>query len=128
MDGQARGRWGEEAVARELERRGYEVIARNVRLQRGELDLIARRGDQLWFVETKSRGRHDRGAPHLAVDRRKKGALFAAAREYVVRNGYAGDYGFLVASVLPDPRDGSPQITLAILPIGPPGPCAGGRS
>jgi len=84
-------------------------------MQRGELDLVARRGGVLYFVEIKSRGRADRGEPHLAVDRRKSRALYAAAREFLVRTGHLGDYAFLVGSVLPGPR-----IRWSTLPITPP--------
>ena len=100
MDRRELGRVAEALVATRLARCGYRIVARNVRLQRGELDLVVRRGDRLWFVETKCRARDDVGPPHRAVDARKKAALFAAAREYVVRSGHRGDWGFLVASVI----------------------------
>lgn len=121
MDRQARGRWAEDAVANELTRRGYEILDRNVYLQRGELDLVAVHRGVLWFVECRSRGRRDRGAPHQSIDRRKKSALFAAAREYVHLGRYRGDYGFLAASVLPSASGGSPCIELTRLPIQPEG-------
>lgn len=120
MDRRTRGRWAEEAVAESLRRTGYRLLGRNVRMQRGELDLLAERDGRLWFVEVKSRGRRDRGAPHRAIDRRKRRALFAAAREYVVRQGYRGLYGFLAASVLPDPETGRPCVSLDLLPMNPP--------
>ena len=120
MDSRKRGRWAEDATADELVRRGFRVVGRNVRLQRGEIDLVAVRGGVLWFVETKSRGRMDRGAPHLAITPRKKRAMFACAREYVTRSGHRGDYGFLAASVLP--AEGNvPQVQILRLTVGPPG-------
>ena len=118
MDRQALGQWAEQAAAAALEARGYQIIARNVRMQRGEIDIIARRDGRLWFVESKCRSRTDRGAPHLAVDRRKRRALFAAAREYVYRQRFRGDYGFLIASVLPS-TDGRPVVTLHRTTLGP---------
>ncbi len=123
MDRQTRGRWAEEAAARELQRRGFEILERNVFLQRGELDIVARRDHRLWFVETKCRSRIDRGAPHRAIDRRKRAALFAAAREYLVRKDFRGEYGFLAASVIPAPRDGRPCVELCFLPISPSDGC-----
>jgi len=117
-----RGRWAEQAVWRFLEVRGYTILQRNVRLQKGELDVVATKDDRLWFIETKSRGRRDRGAPHLAVNRRKRRALYAAAIEFVKRLRYRGDYGFLIASVLPDPQTGDPQISLQRCTLFPPGP------
>jgi len=120
MDRRQTGRDAEEAVAALLARRGCVVVARNVRLQRGELDLVAWRGGRLWFVEVKCRRRDDVGPPHRAVDARKRAALFAAAREYVHRARHRGDWGFLIASVIA--RDGGrrPEITLLRRSIGPP--------
>jgi len=119
MDRRELGRRAEDEVALLLARRGFEIVARNVRMQRGEIDLVARLGDRLWFVETKCRARADVGPPHRAVDARKRAACFAAAREYVLANGHRGDWGFLVASVIADGR--STNITLLRRVIGPAG-------
>jgi|RhiMethySRZTD1v2_1073278.scaffolds.fasta_scaffold2225940_1 putative endonuclease len=119
MDRRELGRRAEEEVAAHLARCGFEIVARNVRLQRGELDLVVRRDDRLWFVETKCRARDDVGPPHRAVDARKRAALFAAAREYVLASGHRGDWGFLVASVVV--RGRTSNITLLRRTIGPPG-------
>ena len=48
------GREGETRAARFLESRGYRIVARNVRADRVEIDLVARRGTLLAFVEVKS--------------------------------------------------------------------------
>src|SRR5688572_31398106 len=121
MDRRELGRRSEDAVAAFLARSGYAIVGRNVRLQRGELDLVATRRGRLWFVEVKCRGRDDVGPPHRAVDARKRVALFSAAREYVVRSGFRGDWGFLVASVVGRPGPEPPRITLLRRSIGPPG-------
>ena len=119
MDRQAKGRWAEKVAAVDLEKRGYRVLRRNVRLQRGEIDLIAWDGRRLWFVEIKSRSRPDRGSPFLAINRRKRRAMFAAAREYVVVHQYAGDYGFLAGAVSPSRSHNHPCVRWTILPISP---------
>ncbi|HEX3432712.1 MAG TPA: YraN family protein [Solirubrobacteraceae bacterium] len=51
----ALGRRGEQLAAEHLQRRGCIVLARNVRVGRGEIDLIVRDGDALAFVEVKTR-------------------------------------------------------------------------
>ncbi|HUA75883.1 MAG TPA: YraN family protein [Solirubrobacteraceae bacterium] len=51
----ALGRRGEQLAAEHLRRRGYELLARNVRTARGEIDLIVRDGAALVFVEVKTR-------------------------------------------------------------------------
>ena len=49
------GKAGEDLACRELERRGYAIVARRYRADRGELDIIARDGATLVFVEVKAR-------------------------------------------------------------------------
>ena len=49
-----KGQQGEDRAARYLQHRGYQILARNVRLGRGELDIVARCGELLVFVEVKS--------------------------------------------------------------------------
>ncbi|MEW5941133.1 MAG: YraN family protein, partial [Chloroflexota bacterium] len=49
------GRWGEQAAAEYLEKRGYLILARNFRTKHGEIDLIARQDNILVFVEVKAR-------------------------------------------------------------------------
>jgi putative endonuclease len=66
------GRAAEEAAARYLVRNGWTLLGRNVRIGRGELDLIARRGDVLAFVEVKARRTAEYGTPEDAVDARKR--------------------------------------------------------
>ena len=51
----ALGRAAEDAAVRHLERLGYEIFARNVRLGGAEIDVIARDGDAIVFVEVRSR-------------------------------------------------------------------------
>lgn len=116
----ALGRAAEAAVAAHLERRGAELVGRNVRLQRGEIDLVVRRDGVLWFVEVKCRARSDVGPPHRAIDRRKRRALYAAAREYVCRTRHDGPFGFLVASVVWAGPPAPPIIRMARLAVSPP--------
>jgi putative endonuclease len=66
------GKTGEDLACRELERRGYAIIARRHRCRGGELDIIARDGPTLVFVEVKTRTREDFGRPIEAVDRQKQ--------------------------------------------------------
>ena len=85
------GRAAEAAAARHLERRGWSLLGRNVRVGRGELDLIARRGSVLAFVEVKARRSAGYGAPEDAVDARKRrqvarlAELWLAARPWALR-------------------------------------------
>ncbi len=66
------GRAAEQAAADHLTRAGWRLLGRNVRVGRGELDLIARRGPVLAFVEVKARCSGACGAPEDAVNGRKR--------------------------------------------------------
>ncbi len=79
------GQLGEEIAARFLERRGFRILARNLRSRLGEIDLVARDGPTLVFVEVKAR-RHRRGdPPQAAVDARKQARLARLAIDYLAR-------------------------------------------
>lgn len=88
----ALGRDGETHAARYLTTRGYRIVARNVRAARVEIDLIARRGRMLVFVEVKARratgadgfGRH--GGAAEAVDARKQARLRRGAQAWLASN------------------------------------------
>lgn len=67
------GARGEQLAAEHLQRLGYRILARNHRTRWGELDLIARHGGVLAFVEVKTRRASGAaGTPFEAVDRRKQ--------------------------------------------------------
>ena len=85
------GRAAEEVAARYLTRSGWLLLGRNVRVGRGELDIIARRGGVLAFVEVKARRSARCGAPEDAVSWHKRrqvarlAELWLAARPWALR-------------------------------------------
>ena len=89
---QALGREGELRAARFLEARGYQIVARNVRADRVEIDLVARHGRRLVFVEVKTRRRDarggygDHGRAAEAVDPRKQARLRHGAFAWLAGN------------------------------------------
>jgi putative endonuclease len=85
----AAGRRGEDLAHRYLERAGMTVVARNYRTPSGsaEVDLIAWDGEDLVFVEVKSRATAEHGAPDRAVDEVKRRKILFAALDYVRRAG-----------------------------------------
>ncbi len=66
-----------------LEDSGYAVIARNVRLPGGEIDVIARDRDVIVFVEVKARASARFGSALSAVDARKRRTLRAIAADWL---------------------------------------------
>ena len=83
----ALGRLGEARARRHLLSRGWTVLACNYRFGRREVDLVARRGDLLAFVEVKTRAGSGYGAPEEAVTRLKRREIEIVAQQYLVRHG-----------------------------------------
>jgi putative endonuclease len=80
------GKSGEDRACRELERRGYAVLARGYRTRFGEIDIVARDGPTLVFVEVKART-HDRyGGGAAAVTLHKQARMTAIAEDYLARH------------------------------------------
>ncbi len=77
------GRRGEERALRWLKSQGYRIVARNWRWRGGEVDLIARDGDYLVFIEVKTRTDEGFGRPEEALTPAKRERLIRAARHYV---------------------------------------------
>src|SRR5205807_9514985 len=69
------GRVGEEAAVAALRSRGYRILERNVRLRRGEVDVIAEEHGALVRVEVKARRSEACGPPPEAVGARSEAAL-----------------------------------------------------
>lgn len=76
---------GEDAAASLLEEGGYRIVARNHRCRRGEVDLIAEKGELLVFVEVRTRASAAFGGPEETVGLAKRRRIVAAARDYLAR-------------------------------------------
>jgi putative endonuclease len=83
------GKSGEEMAAQELERRGYAILARRYRTRHGEIDLVARDGETIVFVEVKARVTNEFGSAAEAVTSWKQRRLSRMASDYIARNDLA---------------------------------------
>lgn len=81
--GHAFGRAGEDAAARYLRAAGFLILKRNVRGPAGEIDIVARDGETLVFIEVKARRSRAYGSALSAVDARKRRRLRAAAADFL---------------------------------------------
>jgi len=77
------GAWGEDLAAQKLEGDGYEILHRNWRCARGEIDLVARAGETLVFVEVKTRRGRNMGAPEAGLTTYKANKLLQLGELYV---------------------------------------------
>ncbi|HEY3364747.1 MAG TPA: YraN family protein [Symbiobacteriaceae bacterium] len=101
------GRAGELAAARFLIAQGYRILERNVRFRTGEIDIVAREGGALVFVEVKTRTGSRFGAPAEAVTRAKQQQLVRLAQLYLTGHGPADQScRFDVVAVEPASRGG----------------------
>ena len=86
----ALGRAGEDIACEYLERNKYTIVARGFRLFRGEIDIIARDGDVLVFVEVKARADESFGRPEESVTPGKQRQIRRIARGYLLANPCPG--------------------------------------
>ena len=100
MERRVLGLAGEHLAERELIRRGYEVVARNVRTRFGEIDLICRDGHGFLFVEVKTRRAGSFVAAAEAIDRRKAARLAVLAQSWLAACGQRGARWRIVLAAL----------------------------
>ena len=80
------GKWGEAAAAQFLLQRGFLIVARNVRTPYGEIDVIARQGENTIFIEVKTRTSNKMGLPEEAITPRKRQHMISAAEYYAAES------------------------------------------
>ena len=87
MNNRAIGTDYEKRACEFLETQGFSVLERNFRCRQGEIDIIARDGTYLVFVEVKYRKTAGSGSPLSAVDFRKQKKISRVALYYLTKNG-----------------------------------------
>ncbi len=95
------GEKGEDAACRFLKTRGYQIVARNWRARVGEIDIIARDGDVLVFVEVKARSGDGFGGPEAAVHPGKQRRLIRTAMAFMASTQCDLPMRFDVVAMLP---------------------------
>lgn len=97
------GAWGEAVAARRLKDDGWEILERNLLLGRREIDLVARRGSLLAFVEVKTRSGSGYGPPQEAVTWKKRREIEAVASSYLATHAPGDvDVRFDVVAIVAD--------------------------
>ena len=84
------GRWGENAAAQYLKRKGMKILERNLCTPVGEIDLVARCHKILAFVEVKTRRSSAFGSPGEAVGPRKQRQIIQTAKWYLNEKPHKG--------------------------------------
>lgn len=94
-----RGKRGEELAADFLRSCGYLIVEANYRWRGGEIDLIAREGNTLVFVEVKSRSSESFGLPEESVHPAKQRKLIQTAQRYLLEHPTELDVRFDVVAL-----------------------------
>jgi len=94
------GQIGEELALQYLEKSDYEILEKNWRYRKAEIDLICRKDSVLIFVEVKTRTSDFFGQPEEFISRRKEELMFAAANEYMDKIDHDWEIRFDCISVL----------------------------
>ena len=81
-----KGSFGEDLVCRKLIENGFVILERNVREKFAEIDIVARDGKTLCFVEVRTRENTLLGHPSETVDLKKQSQVRRAAEAYLVRH------------------------------------------
>lgn len=98
------GRNGEKIVESYIKKQGMTVLKRNYKTKLGEADLIAADGDEIAFIEVKTRTSDAYGTPREAVDTRKQERYYRIAKAYWMKTGEEPNARFDVAEVYEDGR------------------------
>ena len=85
--GKGKGRFYETRAMRFLKRQGFRDFQTNFHSRHGEIDLIARHGEVLVFIEVRYRESSDHGSPLATVDYSKQRKIRLAARHFLQKNG-----------------------------------------
>jgi len=98
---QALGRSGEDIACRYLQEKKYEIVERGFRIFRGEIDIVARDGPILVFVEVKARADESHGRPEESVTPGKQRQIRRIAQGYLLEHPAPGvDCRFDVIAIL----------------------------
>ena len=98
------GKKGERLVAEYLKNKGYKIIEKNYRTPFGEADIIAKNGDEVLFIEVKTRTSDKYGTPAESVVKRKRETYVKIAKFYWLQTGEEPNARFDVAEVYADGR------------------------
>ncbi len=74
---------GEEEACRYLKSQGYQILERNWRFRKLEVDIIAQKAELMVFIEVKTRKNNIFGEPEIFVNNKKQSFLIAAAHQYL---------------------------------------------
>lgn len=94
------GKLGEEMATAFLEKKGYEILARNFTYVKAEVDIIAKKDGQLVVVEVKTRNSNFMAGPEITVTKKKQKSIIKAANAYIDENALDIETRFDIISII----------------------------
>ncbi len=94
------GKEGEDIAADYLEKKGYEILRRNYRFLKSELDIVAKCGNQLVVVEVKTRASRFMAGPEQTVTMKKQREIIRAANAFIEEYKIAYETRFDIISII----------------------------
>ncbi len=85
---QALGRYGEELAVKHIRQAGLTVLECNYRCPLGEMDIIAREGETIIFIEVRTRSTGSRGWGEESITAKKRERLYRIATHYLKYRNY----------------------------------------
>jgi len=105
------GRSAEVLAEQWLQKKGYRILERNLRVGGGELDLIAQHHDTLVFIEVKGRRTNQFGGAPYAIDIRKKRQIIKLASYYLAQHGLCNQLCRFDVILITGTDQDSPKLT-----------------
>lgn len=99
MKSTKRGHQAEEAVAKQMEKQGYEILSQNWRTPRCEIDIVAKKDKIIYFTEVKFRTSPAQGDGLEYITKRKLSQMHFAAQVWLQHNKWDGDWRLAAISV-----------------------------
>lgn len=101
---QRTGGQGEDLALRFLQKEGYQLLVRNYRYRRDEIDLIMQKDKLLVFVEVKTRRNAEYGYPEEFVSKKQAAQIIRAAEQYIFKTDWQGNIRFDIVAILTEPE------------------------
>jgi putative endonuclease len=99
------GIWGEKTAQNRLVAEGYTLLAVNYTYGKAEIDIIAKIGTDLVFIEVKTRSSSHFALPEAAVTAKKRALILEAATQYMYDNQYEGEFRFDVIAIITNKKN-----------------------
>jgi putative endonuclease len=94
------GDFGEEYAVNYLRKKGFLILDRNIRFKKYEVDIVCKDGEQMVFVEVKTRNTAEIGQPWKAVTKTKQRQIIKCAHHYLVNKNIDVDSRFDIISIV----------------------------